>query len=123
MTVPYLLELPTHGSATEGWLAVAEAPHLPFAVRRVYWIFGVPPSHRRGRHTHRTLEQLLIAASGELRITVEAASGERRVFVLTQPSQALYMPPGSWREIEFGAGAVLLSLASQEYDEADYVRG
>jgi quercetin dioxygenase-like cupin family protein len=122
MLAPHLLSLPTHGSANSGWLAVTEGSHLPFPVRRVYWIFGVPPGYRRGRHTHRTLEQLLVAVNGEIKITVESSTNERHIFMLTHPSQALYMPPGSWREIEFGPGAVLLSLASQEYDENDYLR-
>ncbi len=123
MSLPYLLPLPTHGTAESGWLTVAEGPNVPFTVRRAYWIFDVPAGQRRGRHTHLTLEQLLVAVSGELRITVEMPNAERTIFVLSHPGQALYMPPGSWREIEFGAGAVLLSLASQEYDETDYVRG
>ena len=122
MPAPYLLSLPTHGSASSGWLTVTEGPHLPFVVRRAYWIFDVPLGYRRGRHTHHTLEQLLVAVHGEIRITVESSTTERQIFTLTNPSQALYMPPGSWRELEFSPGAVLLSLASQEYDETDYSR-
>jgi oxalate decarboxylase/phosphoglucose isomerase-like protein (cupin superfamily) len=122
MTLPHLFTLPTHGAAASGWLTVAEAPHLPFTVRRVYWIFDVPAGQARGRHTHRTLEQVFVALNGELRITVEAPGFARHTFELNHPSQALYVPPGSWREVALGAGAVLLCLASQEYDEADYVR-
>ena len=122
MPLPYLLTLPQIGSAAQGLLAVAERQNLPFAVRRVYWIYEVPAGQRRGRHTHRTLEQLLVAASGEVRITLEAPDFARHTFELTHPGQALYLPPGAWREMEFGAGAVLLCLASQEYDEADYLR-
>ncbi len=122
MTLPHLLSLPTHGAATSGWLTVAEAGSLPFAVRRAYWITEVPAGQLRGRHTHRTLEQVFVAVHGTLRITVEAPGFTRHTFELSQPSQALYVPPGSWRAVAFGTGAVLLCLASQEYDEADYVR-
>ncbi len=122
MTLPYLFTLPTHGAAAEGWLTVAEADTLPFAVKRAYWITAVPADQARGRHTHRTLEQLFVALNGALRITVEAPGFARHTFELSQPNQALYVPPGSWREVWFGPGAVLLCLASQEYDEADYVR-
>ncbi|WP_223649867.1 sugar 3,4-ketoisomerase [Hymenobacter psoromatis] len=122
MTLPYLFSLPTHGAAAEGWLTVAEATTLPFAVRRAYWITDVPAGQVRGRHTHRTLEQVFMALSGTLRITVECPGFARHTFELSQASQALYVPAGSWREVQFGAGAVLLCLASQEYDEADYER-
>lgn len=122
MTLPHLFLLPTHGAAAEGWLTVAEAPALPFAVKRAYWITAVPTGKARGRHTHHTLEQLFVALNGTLRITVEAPGFARHTFELHHPSQALYVPPGSWREVQFEPGAVLLCLASQEYDEADYVR-
>ena len=123
MTHPYLLTLPLHGTADSGWLAVAEGDNLPFTVQRAYWIFDVPTGRVRGRHTHRTLEQLLIAVHGELRVTIEVPGTAPQEFTLTHPTQALYVPPGSWRAIEFSAGAALLSLASHAYDEADYVRG
>ena len=122
MTLPYLVPLPAHGAADCGWLTVAEDANLPFAVKRVYWITAVPTGQVRGRHTHRTLEQLFVALNGTLRITVEAPGFTRHTFDLTHSKQALYVPPGSWREVQFGAGAVLLCLASQEYSEADYIR-
>ncbi|MGI4741152.1 MAG: sugar 3,4-ketoisomerase [Janthinobacterium lividum] len=122
MTLPHLFLLPTRGAAATGWLTVAEAADLPFAVKRAYWITAVPPGQARGRHTHRTLEQLFVAIHGTLRITVEAPGFARHTFELSHAGQALYVPPGSWREVHFGPGAVLLCLASQEYDEADYVR-
>ncbi len=122
MVLPYLLTLPTHGAPDHGWLSVAEPPDLPFAVRRSYWTYGVPTGHGRGRHGHRTLEQLLVAVSGELRVTLEGPTFARHTFLLTHPDQALYVPPGHWHEVVFGTKAVLLALASHEYDEADYVR-
>ena len=122
MALPYLFTFPTHGSAAQGWLTAAEAPGLPFAVKRAYWITAVPAGHTRGRHTHRTLEQLFMALHGTLRITVECPGFARHTFELSDSGQALYVPPGSWREVQFGPGAVLLCLASQEYDEEDYVR-
>lgn len=122
MTLPYLLSLPTHGSAATGWLTVAEAPGLPFEVRRTYWITQVPPAQVRGRHAHHTLEQLLVAAHGtvHLRIRVPGQAGALR-FSLRGPTQALYLPPHCWPEIQFEGGAVLLCLASQPYDAADYL--
>ncbi|GAB3636313.1 hypothetical protein GCM10027422_19030 [Hymenobacter arcticus] len=122
MTLPHLLSLSAHGAADCGWLTVAEGANLPFAVKRAYWITAVPDGQVRGRHTHRTLEQLFVALNGTLRITVEAPGFARHTFELTSSHKALYVPPGSWREVQFEAGAVLLCLASQEYSEADYIR-
>ena len=121
MTLPYLFSLPTHGAATSGWLTVAEAAGLPFAVRRTYWITDVPAGRVRGRHAHRTLEQVLVAVHGRVSLRIELRDQETRRFYLTRPTQALYLPPHCWPEIEFEPGAVLLCLASQPYDPADYI--
>ena len=122
MSSPYLFSLPTHGAPDSGWLAVAEGAALPFAVRRVYWVFEVPAQRVRGRHAHHTLEQVLVAAHGvvEVRLRVAGAAQDQH-FQLSHPGQALYLPPHCWPELHFGPGAVLLCLASQEYDAADYI--
>lgn len=122
MTAPYLLPLPTHGTPDYGWLTVAEAPELPFVVRRVYWITQVPPAQVRGRHAHHSLEQLLVAAHGTVRLRIRVPGQvEWQGFCLDSPSQALYLPPHCWPDIHFEPGAVLLCLASQPYDPADYI--
>ncbi|MGI4831851.1 MAG: sugar 3,4-ketoisomerase [Janthinobacterium lividum] len=122
MTLPYLLSLPTHGSAAHGWLTVAEAPGLPFEVRRTYWITQVPPAQVRGRHAHHTLEQLLVAAHGTVHLRIRVpGQAEAQAFSLSSPTQALYLPPHCWPEIQFELGAVLLCLASAPYDATDYL--
>jgi hypothetical protein len=121
MTLPYLFTLPTHGAATSGWLTVAETDHLPFAVQRAYWITEVPADWVRGRHAHHTLEQLLVAVHGRVTLLIQAEGQEPVQFCLEQPNQALYLPPHCWPDIHFGPGAVLLCLASQPYDPADYI--
>ena len=122
MAPPYLLSLPTHGTADYGWLTVAEAPGLPFVVQRVYWITQVPPTQVRGRHAHHSLEQLLVAAHGTVRLRIRVpGQAEPQCFCLSQPTEALYLPPNCWPAIEFEPGAVLLCLASQPYDAADYL--
>ncbi len=122
MTQPYLFSLPRHGTADSGWLAVAESAALPFAVKRVYWIFEVPVERVRGRHAHHTLEQVLVAIHGcvTIHLRIEGQANTLH-FQLDHPSQALYLPPHCWPELHFGPGAVLLCLASQEYDAADYI--
>jgi hypothetical protein len=121
MTLPYLFTLPSHGAADSGWLTVAEAGSLPFVVRRTYWITAVPAGRVRGRHAHHTLEQALVAVHGRITLTVKVEGQEPVEFCLDQPTQALYLPPHCWPEIHFGPGAVLLGLASQPYDPADYI--
>lgn len=122
MTHPYLFSLPLHGAADSGWLAVAEGSGLPFVVKRVYWVVEVPAGRVRGRHAHHTLEQLLIAVHGVLDIYIQVEGQDHRQhFRLDHPGQALYLPPHCWPELHFGPGAVLLCLASQEYDAADYI--
>jgi hypothetical protein len=121
MTLPYLFTLPTHGAAASGWLTVAETDHLPFAVQRAYWITEVPADRVRGRHAHHTLEQILVAVHGRVTLLVQAEGQEPVPFCLAQPDQALYLPPHCWPDIHFGPGAVLLCLASQPYDPADYI--
>jgi mannose-6-phosphate isomerase-like protein (cupin superfamily) len=121
MTLPYLFTLPSHGAADSGWLTVAEADGLPFTVRRAYWITEVPPTRVRGRHAHHTLEQVLVAVHGRVTLVIKADGQEPVEFCLGQPTQALYLPPHCWPDIHFGPGAVLLCLASQPYDPADYI--
>lgn len=107
----------------KGDLAVIESEAtIPFAIRRVYFLYGVPPGEGRGAHAHRRLQQLIIAVSGEFEVVLADAKDRRR-FTLNTPHLGLYVPPGLWRDLEgFSGGAVCLVLASEHYDESDYIR-
>lgn len=122
MKTPYLIKLVSTGSDNIGQLVVAENNNLPFAVKRAYWTHDVPPNKIRGHHAHLMLEQLIVCVHGTLEMTVETSDRVRHHFALDRPNLALYIPPMCWREIKFGLGAVLLCLASSEYDETDYIR-
>ncbi|MCB2408507.1 sugar 3,4-ketoisomerase [Hymenobacter lucidus] len=122
MTQPHILSLPDIGSEDIGRLVVAEGANLPFAIKRAYWTFDVPSDKIRGHHAHYELQQLIIALHGTLEMTVETPDRVRHTFLLDHPSKVLYIPRMCWREIKFGHGAVLLCLASMEYEEADYIR-
>jgi hypothetical protein len=106
-----------------GNLAVIESEaDVPFAIRRVYYLYAVPEGAQRGGHAHRRLEQVLIAVAGELSVVLDDGT-QRRSVRLDSPSRGLFLPTMIWRElIEFSAGAVCLVLASEPYDEADYIR-
>lgn len=106
-----------------GSLAYIETQrHVPFEIRRVYYLYDVPSGAERGGHAHRELQQVLIALAGSFDVVLDDAS-ERRRFRLNRPDRGLLIGSMIWREIEnFSAGAVCLVLASREYEEADYYR-
>jgi dTDP-4-dehydrorhamnose 3,5-epimerase-like enzyme len=96
--------------------------HIPFAVRRVYYLYDVPAGAVRGGHAHKKLEQLVIAASGSFTVVIDDGA-KRRKFFLNRPHYGLYIPRMVWRELEdFSSGSICVVLASEEYDESDYYR-
>ena len=104
-----------------GNVTVVEAEqHVPFKIRRAFWLYDVPGGESRAGHAHRRLEQLLVAPSGSFDVILDA--GERREAVtLNRSYYGLHVPPMVWREIEnFSSGAVCLVLASEHYDSDDY---
>src|SRR5215207_8482325 len=106
-----------------GNLTFIEAPqHIPFEIKRVYYLYDVPGGETRGGHAHRQLQQLIIAASGSFDVVLDDGY-ERTSFSLNRSYYGLYVPRLIWRELEnFSSGSVCLVLASELYDEADYYR-
>jgi dTDP-4-dehydrorhamnose 3,5-epimerase-like enzyme len=95
---------------------------VPFDIRRIYYIYDVPPGERRGFHAHKKLEQYLICIHGSCMILLDDGTEQKNV-LLDDPSVGLYVGPNTWREMyDFSPGAVLLVLASEYYDESDYIR-
>ena len=117
-----LIELPKITRA-EGSITPIEARRdIPFDVERVYYLYDVPGGAARGGHAHKTLEQLIVAVMGAFRVTLRDGSHER-VVELARGYHGLYVPPMIWRELDhFSSGGVCLVLASQPYDESDYIR-
>ena len=122
MAVPHLLKFSKIGSPSLGYITMAQNSALPFEIKRVYWTYLTPETIVRGHHAHHNLEQLIFATSGRIEFTLEGLNGEQQAFVLDSPQVGLYIPRLYWRTIRFSAGAVLLCLASMEYEEADYIR-
>ena len=118
-----MVELDKHHSDRKGNLTVVEnGKTLPYDVKRVYYLYDVPGGENRGSHAHRDLSQLIIAASGSFRVTLDDGTCKRSFF-LNRPYQGLYVKPGMWRDLEdFSSGAVCMVLASEEYDSNDYIR-
>ena len=105
-----------------GSLSVVEKDTIPFAIQRVYYLYDIPSTSIRGGHAHKTLYQLLIPLSGSFDVILNDGT-TKKTHTLNKPNKGLLIVPGIWRELEnFSSGAVCLVLASEVYDEADYVR-
>ena len=96
--------------------------HIPFAVKRVYYLYDIPGGESRAAHGHKQLEQFIVAASGSFDITIDDGINKKTV-QLNRPYIGLHIQPGIWRDISnFSSGAICLVLASMLYTEADYLR-
>ena len=95
---------------------------VPFEIQRVFYLYDIPGGESRGAHAHKRCHQFLVAASGSFEIALDDGR-EKRVVFLNRPFMGLHIPPGIWAaEQEFSSGAICLVLASEKYDEADYIR-
>ena len=105
-----------------GNLTFAEAQgHVPFAMKRVYWVYDVPAGESRGGHAHKRLRQLVVALSGSFHVTLDNGR-ERTTVLLNHPWQALLIETGTWRTLDdFSSGAVCMVMASEHYEEDDYI--
>ena len=100
---------------------VEEFKNVPFHIARAYWLYDVPAGAMRGGHAHKRLKQLLIALSGSFTVTLDDGHAKRKI-LLNRPYQGLLIETGIWRTIDdFSSGAVCLVLASELYDESDYI--
>ncbi|MBQ2339027.1 MAG: WxcM-like domain-containing protein, partial [Prevotella sp.] len=95
--------------------------NVPFDVARVYWTYDIPAGGRRGGHAHRTCEEVIIAVSGSFDVMTDDGH-EQKTYHLNHPYQGLYVGTGVWRTLEdFSSGAVCLVLASELFDEDEYI--
>lgn len=96
--------------------------HIPFDIKRVYYLYDVPGGAERGSHAHKELHQLIIAMSGSFDVVLSDGESKKR-FHLNRSYLGLYLPPGIWRTLDnFSSGSVCMVLASQKYNELDYIR-
>ena len=105
-----------------GNLTVAEGiTQIPFEIARAYWVYDVPGGESRGGHAHKRLKQLVVATSGSFTVTLDNGR-EQKKYLLNHPWQGLLIDTGIWRTLDdFSSGAVCLVLASQRYEEDDYI--
>lgn len=111
-----------HGDERGQLVAAEVGKEIPFDVKRVYYIYDTLSGVRRGFHAHRNLQQILICVAGSCKIHLDNGFETEEV-VLDKPYEGLYISNDMWREMyDFSEGAVLLVLASEPYDEKDYIR-
>jgi hypothetical protein len=117
-----LIDLPKIADVRGNLTFVEGSRHIPFEIRRVYYLYDVPGGAERGGHAHRNLHQLIVAMSGSFDIALDDGHNKRRIH-LNRSYYGLYVCPMIWREMDnFSSGAVCLVLASNLYDQSDYYR-
>jgi uncharacterized RmlC-like cupin family protein len=117
-----LLEFPKVFDVRGSLTFIEGTRHVPFEIKRLFYLYDVPAAASRGGHAHRTLEQVLACASGSLDVRLDDGVTQQ-VIHLSGPERGIYIPPMIWdTEINFEPGTVCVVLASDYYDEADYIR-
>ncbi|NTV05217.1 MAG: WxcM-like domain-containing protein [Chlorobiaceae bacterium] len=120
--LPELINLPKIDDPRGNLTFIEEENHIPFQIKRVYWIYDVPGGETRGGHAFREQQELIVALSGSFDVEVNHGSGIQR-FHLNRSYFGLYIPNGLWRNLDnFSTNAVALVLSSTIYDESDYIR-
>lgn len=113
--LPKILDVRGNLSFAEQWT------HIPFEIKRTYWLYDVPGGENRGGHAYRENQEFIVALSGSFDVVLDDGV-EKKSFTLNRSYYGLYVPKGLWREMEnFSTNALALELASTPYDEADYI--
>ncbi len=117
-----VIELPKYHDPEGNLTPVYSGLHVPFDIKRVFYLYDIPGGESRGAHAHKQCHQFLVAASGAFEIVLDDGVNKRTV-TLNRPFYGLHIPPGIWAaEQGFSSGSVCLVLASEIYDESDYIR-
>lgn len=118
----YPIEVPAITDPRGDLTFIEGGNHVPFEIKRIYYVYNVPVDSLRGGHAHRDLEQVVFALSGSFRMTVDDGR-KRQEHYLRNPRKGIYMSRLVWREMDrFSQGAVCMVLASHAFDETDYLR-
>lgn len=112
----------THGDDRGQLVSLEENTDIPFTIKRVYYMYDTVEDVIRGKHAHKSLEQILVCMHGSCKIRLDNGK-EKKVVILEKPYEGLYVAHNMWREMfDFSKEAVLMVLASEIYDESDYIR-
>ena len=111
-----------HGDERGQLVALEEMRDIPFEIKRVYYMYDTGEGIHRGFHAHKTLKQILICIHGSCKVLLDNGQ-EKKIVSLEKPYEGLYIAHNMWREMyDFSPDAVLMVLASEYYDESDYIR-
>lgn len=117
-----IIDLPKFLDARGNLSFVEQETHIPFAIKRTYWLYDVPGGEVRGGHAYRKNEEFIISLSGSFNVILDDGK-EKKTFSLNRSYYGLYVPKGLWREMEnFSTNSLALVLSSTYYDASDYVR-
>ncbi len=118
----HILELPKISDKRGNLTFIEGHNHIPFDIKRVYYLYDVPGGSDRGGHAHRRLHQFMVSMSGSFDVLLDDGS-EQKKFHLNRSYYGLYICPMTWRSLDnFSSGSVCMVLASDVYNEADYIR-
>lgn len=117
-----LIDLPKFEDLRGNLSFVEEGNHIPFKIKRTYWIYDVPGGQVRGGHAFKRQEELIIALSGSFDVIIDNGKG-KEIFPLNRSYYGLYVSPGLWRQmVNFSTNSLALVLSSTEFEESDYIR-
>jgi len=117
-----IIELPKISDPRGNLTFIESKQHVPFEIKRVFYLYDIPTAADRGAHAHRQLHQFIVCLSGSFDVSLDDGVQKKSVH-LNRPWQGLHIPPMIWAsEINFDAGSICMVLASENYDESDYYR-
>lgn len=122
MDKPQIIDLPKFLDARGNLSFVEQGKHIPFAIRRTYWLYDVPGGEARGGHAYKENQEFIVALSGSFDVVLDDGN-EKTVYTLNRSYYGLYVPKGLWREMEnFSTNSLAMVLSSTDYDANDYIR-
>ena len=122
MIEPRIINLPKFLDARGNLSFVEQENHIPFIIKRTYWLYDVPGGESRGGHAYKENQEFIVALSGSFDVVLDDGN-EKKVFTLNRSYYGLYVPKGLWREMEnFSTNSLAMILSSTDYDAKDYIR-
>ena len=122
MNKPEIIQLPKFLDARGNLSFVEQEKHIPFVIRRTYWLYDVPGGECRGGHAYRENQEFIVALSGSFNVVLDDGK-EKQTYTLNRSYYGLYVPKGLWREMDnFSTNSLAMILSSTDYDANDYVR-
>lgn len=122
MNKPEIIQLPKFLDARGNLSFVEQEKHIPFVIRRTYWLYDVPGGECRGGHAYKENQEFIVALSGSFDVILDDGT-EKKTYTLNRSYYGLYVPKGLWRGMDnFSTNSLAMILSSTDYDASDYVR-